>query len=439
MRRLLLTLCLVVSSYLMFAQQAFTVKVTDSKTGNPVTNASATVRGTGKGATTNNSGILKIQAKDNDVLEVSSIGYKPQMLTLSGSSELSVSLEPSSVDLGDIVFVGTRGAARAKTETAVPVDVIKINQVGLPTAKMDLTSVLNMAAPSFNYNKQSGADGADHLDLGTLRGLGPDQTLVLINGKRRHQTAFVGLFGSRGRGNSGADLNAFPQSAVDRIEILRDGASAQYGSDAMAGVINIILNKNVNHWTINTGWSGYYDTKYNPVKIHESNQYYSGNKIDGATFTLSANNGFALGKNGGFINFSFDFLKQGKTYRQVLDTNVQTNKDALPLNTSRRAFGDGSVQTEGGMYNMELPLGKDTKTTFYSFAAYNHKASDAFAYTRNLSARPDRFPVDENGNPIFVAGIMRTSIDGEVYYNPHIQTEIDDASIAMGLKGKLAK
>ena len=436
MRKLLVLLCLLTSSYLLSAQQTFTVKVTDSKTGNPVTNASATVRGSGKGASSNSDGIIKIQAAANDVLEITCIGYTPQSVRVSGSTTISVSLEGSSVDLGDIVIIGSRGAARAKTETAVPVDVIRINQVGLPTAKMDLTSVLNMAAPSFNYNKQSGADGADHLDLGTLRGLGPDQTLVLINGKRRHQTAFVGLFGSRGRGNSGADLNAFPQSAVDRIEILRDGASAQYGSDAMAGVINIILKKDVNHWTINTGWSGYYDTKYNSLKSYDPTQYYTpANNIDGSTYTFSANNGFTLGKNGGFINFSFDYLKADKTYRQVPDTNVQTNADALPLNSSRRAFGDGSVQTDGAMYNMELPLCKDSKTTFYSFAGYNHKASDAFAYTRNLSARPDRFPVDVNGVPIIVPSIMHQSSDGEVYYNPHIGTDINDASISMGLKG----
>lgn len=103
--------------------------------------------------------------------------------------------------------------------------------------------MLNFAAPSFNHAKQSGSDGADHVDLGTLRGMGPDQTLVLINGKRRHQTAFVSVFGTRGRGNSGTDLNAIPQSSIDRIEILRDGASAQYGSDAIAGVMNIILKK----------------------------------------------------------------------------------------------------------------------------------------------------------------------------------------------------
>ena len=439
MRKLLLSTSLIFCSYLLFAQQNFTVKVTDSKTGNPVTNASVVVKATNKGASTNSEGVFTIQAKPNDVLEITCIGYQPQLVTLSGTSIIEVSLVPSSIDLGDIVIVGTRGAARAKTETAVPIDVIKINQVGLPTAKMDLTSVLNMSAPSFNYNKQSGADGADHVDLGTLRGLGPDQTLVLINGKRRHTTAFVALFGTRGRGASGTDLNAFPQSAVDRIEILRDGASAQYGSDAMAGVMNIVLSKNVNHWIINTGWSGHNDTKFNARKFNAGNQYYSGNKIDGGTFTLSANNGLTMGKNGGFVNFSFDYRSQGKTYRQVDTTNWQTDKNAIPyINGGRRAFGDGSIKTFGVMYNMELPV-KDSKTTFYSYGGVNSKESDAFAYTRNMNARPNRFPVDAGGTPIYVPEIMRITNDGETYYNPHIGTNINDASIALGFKGVTAK
>ncbi len=101
-------------------------------------------------------------------------------------------------------------------------------------------SQLNIAVPSFNYNKQSGADGSDANDFASLRGLGFDQTLVLVNGKRRHLSAFVNQAGTRGRGNSGTDLNAIPEASIDRIEILRDGASAQYGSDAIAGVINII-------------------------------------------------------------------------------------------------------------------------------------------------------------------------------------------------------
>lgn len=107
--------------------------------------------------------------------------------------------------------------------------------------QLDVNQLLHYLAPSFNANKQSGSDGADHTDPATLRGLGPDQTLVLINGKRQHQSSLINIYGTRGRGNTGSDLNAIPISSIDHIEILRDGASAQYGSDAIAGVINIVL------------------------------------------------------------------------------------------------------------------------------------------------------------------------------------------------------
>ncbi len=428
---------MLISSQLLFSQkQTITGKVTDAKTGEPISGVSVKIRATKTGTVTNKEGVFTISAAPNDVLEISSVGFKTETVTPNGQTNISINLAAASSELTEVVFVGSRGAARAKIETPVPVDVIKINQVGLPTAKMDLTSVLNYAAPSFNYNKQSGADGADHVDLGTLRGLGPDQTLVLINGKRRHQTAFVGLFGTRGRGNSGVDLNAFPEASVDRIEILRDGASAQYGSDAMAGVINIILKKDINHWTINTGWSGYYDTKNNARKYNAGNQYYSGNAVDGNTFTLSVNNGFAIGKNGGFVNISADFLKQGKTYRQADTTNYQLNKNSLPyLNTGRRAFGDGSITTSGIMYNMEIPFSASGKTSFYSFGGYNYKSSDAYAYSRNYSAKPERFPVNSNGTLINAPDILRTANDGEIYYNPHIQTHIQDISLALGVKG----
>ena len=418
-----------------FAQQTVTGKITDNN-GSPLAGASVKVKGTNRGTLTNNTGDFSIQAGSADELEITIIGYKKQSVKVGTSSTLAISLESEITELGEIVFVGTRGSGRAKTETAVPVDVIRINQIGLPTAKMDLTSVLNIAAPSFNYNKQSGADGADHIDIGTLRGLGPDHTLVLINGKRRHPTAFVGLFGTRGRANSGVDMNGFPEASVDRIEILRDGASAQYGSDAIAGVINIILKKDINHWTLmQDGVVTMIQSSTLKNSMEEMNIIQE-DKVDGNTFTFSANNGFALGKNGGFINVSLDFLTQGKTYRQADTLNPYTNKNSLVyLNTGRRAFGDGSVTTAGAMYNMELPTTKAGKTTYYSFGGYNYKASDAFAYTRNLSARPDRYPVDQNFTPIIVPSIMRTSKDGEVYYNPHIQTHITDISMANGIKG----
>ncbi len=431
-----LSLILLLSQSSIFAQ-SFVVKgkVTDAKTGAPIDGVTVKLRSSRAGTVTDSNGLFHINASANNELQVSAIGYQPAFAKINGRPEINIALNSSITDLSEIVLVGSRSGGRVRTETPVPIDVININQAGTTTARADLVSQLNYAAPSFNYNKQSGADGADHVDLGTLRGLGPDQTLVLINGKRRHQTAFVTLFGTRGRGNSGADLNAFPEAAVDRIEILRDGASAQYGSDAMAGVINIVLKKDINHWTINTGVAGYYDHKYNSLNSVDPSQYYTGHRVDGGTYTFSANNGFAIGKNGGFINLSLDFLQQQKTFRQVPDTNVSTNSKALPTNTGRRAFGDGSVTTGGAMYNMEIPTSANNKVTFYSFGGYNYKASDAYAYTRNYSAKPERFPVDNNGNLLYVPSIMHKSRDGETFYNPHIQTHIIDMSMAAGIRG----
>ncbi|CAN5227405.1 TonB-dependent receptor [soil metagenome] len=427
-------MCLVVCSYVTNAQSVISGKVTDVSSGLPLEGVSVKIKSSNVVTITNKQGDFSIKAAAADAIIFSYIGYEDQEITVASQTSINVQLVSAITDLGQLVLVGTRTGGRIKTESPVPVDIININQAGAPTARMDLSSVLNYAAPSFNYNKQSGADGADHIDLGTLRGLGPDQTLVLINGKRRHQTAFVALFGTRGRGNSGTDMNSFPEAAVDRIEILRDGASAQYGSDAMAGVINIILRKDVNKWTINTGWAGYWD-KYNSLNSYDPSQYYTGNKIDGQTVSISANNGWAIGKNGGFINLSLDYLNQGKTFRQTLDTNVATNPDALPTNTGRRAYGDGSVWTAGGMYNMEIPTTASKKTTFYSFGGYNYKAADVYAYTRNYSGRPDRFPIDANGDLLFVPSIMHTSKDGETFYNPHIQAHITDMSLAAGLRG----
>jgi len=435
MRKPLLLGILLIAYIYTNAQITLTGKVVDAKSGAPIEGASIKLKNSKSGTYSTSTGSFMLSARPGDILEVSSIGYLKQIIGVNANeTNITIALEPSSTELKEIVFVGSRGAGRARTETPVPVDVIKINQVELPTAKMDLTSVLNVAAPSFNYNKQSGADGADHIDLGTLRGLGPDQTLVLINGKRRHQTAFVALFGTRGRGASGVDLNAFPEASVDRIEILRDGASAQYGSDAIAGVINIILKKDPGHLAVNAGWSGYYDTKFNARKFNAGNQYYSGGAIDGNTFTLSLNDGIALGKKGGFINIGADFLTQGKTYRQADTTDWQNKKDGLPyINSGRRAMGDASLTSGGIMYNMELPAAG--KTTFYSFGGYNYKASDAYAYSRNWSAKPDRFPVDNNANLLFDPRIMRKTNDGETYFNPHIQTHIQDASMAFGFRG----
>jgi len=428
---------LLFSQLIAIAQKnIITGKITDPKTGAPLAGASVKLKGSHGGVTTNNDGVFRIEANRGDVLEVTMIGYKTQLVEVSSSTDITIKMEGEATELNQVVLVGTRRAGRVKLETPVPVDIVNVDQATMPTGKMDLTAVLNYAAPSLNYNKQSGSDGADHIDLATLRGLGPDQTLVLINGKRRHQTAFVAMFGTRGRGNSGTDLNAIPVSAIDRVEILRDGASAQYGSDAIAGVINLILKKNVNQFSANVGYGGYMDHKYSTYQKQSLGQYeVPGSGIDGNSITFGANYGAPIGKKGGFINLSLDFLHSGKTFRQVLDTaNLLKNDNALPINIYRRAHGDGSLDAGGAFYNMEMPL-KSEATSFYSFGGYNYKASDAFAFTRNFSAHPERFVTDANGDVIDVPGIIKTSSDGETYFNPHIQTHIQDYSFVFGLKG----
>ncbi|MBM3414673.1 MAG: TonB-dependent receptor, partial [Bacteroidetes bacterium] len=204
-------LCLIIlfAGFVALAQQTINGKVTDPN-GLPLAGISILSKKTGKGTQTAADGTFRLQVAADDELQITGIGYVPQTISTGSNTVINIPLSQSVEELGQVVLVGTRRFGRVKTETTAPVDVINVGQATAPTARMDLTSVLNYAAPSFNYNKQSGSDGADHIDLATLRGLGPDQTLVLVNGKRRHQTAFVAVFGTRGRGNSGTDLNAIP-------------------------------------------------------------------------------------------------------------------------------------------------------------------------------------------------------------------------------------
>ncbi|MBV6442420.1 MAG: TonB-dependent receptor [Haliscomenobacteraceae bacterium CHB4] len=412
------------------AQITLKGKVTDAN-GEALVGVTITERGTSNGTVSGADGAFTLNYSRADaVIVFSYTGYATQEVVTDGRSELNIAMEQDENLLDQIVIVGSRRANRTQTETPVPVDVINVGAVTLTTARADVTSLLNYTAPSFNYNKQSGSDGADHIDLATLRGLGPDQTLVLVNGKRRHQTAFVSVFGTRGRGNSGTDLSAIPVQAIDRVEILRDGASAQYGSDAIAGVMNIILKKNVRQFSADFGVSGYYDKKYNPSFDGNPDNFYEiedGKKLDGLLYNVGANYGIPLGGRGGFLNLTLNYANQGKTFRQELDGK-------LPDNYVRRAHGDASMQSFGGMFNAEVPLKENDRLTFYTFGGYNRKESDAYAFTRTFSARPDRFPTD-GGDLIEVPGIIKQDSSGEFYFNPHIQTEIQDVSFAAGIDG----
>src|SRR5215210_3974298 len=231
------------------AQAVITGTVKDEN-GNLLSGASVSLQGTSTGTTTDNSGSYTLRVKGGTYTVSSSfVGFltSPKRVTVADGATTTTdfSLVSSGVS-NEVVVLGSRALPRTQLETPVPVDVIDVKKIAQDAPQVYVNQILNYVAPSFNSGTQSIADGSDHIDPASLRGLGPDQVLVLVNGKRRHNTALVNINGSFGRGSTGTDLNSIPVASIDRIEILRDGASAQYGSDAIAGVINIILKSSVN-------------------------------------------------------------------------------------------------------------------------------------------------------------------------------------------------
>ncbi|OCK50636.1 TonB-dependent receptor [Chryseobacterium sp. CBo1] len=225
------------------------------------------------------------------------------------------------------ITVGSRNKNRVATDTPVPVDVINISSQSVLSPQTDLTQILNYAAPSFTSNSTTVADGTDHIDPAQLRGLGPDQVLVLLNGKRRHTSSLVNINGSPGRGSVGTDLNAILAFAIERLEVLRDGASAQYSSDAIAGVINVIMKRNTKNLTaaITAG----------AFNSSGSNDHSGG--WDVGKYQLDLNYGTNLGNNG-FINFTGSLLNRDDTGRaRATTSNIFNAYNAI----EQRALNDG--------------------------------------------------------------------------------------------------
>ena len=221
-----------------------------------------------------------------------------------------------------VTVVGSRRVGNASsTDTAVPVDFIPMTKATEQGGQFDLAQVLNNVSPSFNSTRQTGADGADLVDSAALRGLGSDQTLVLVNGKRRHTTALVNLFGARNRGNTGTDMNALPLMAIRSVQVLRDGAAAQYGSDAIAGVINIELKKTLGCESV----LGY-------------GQYSEG---DGENYLASAYCGVAVA--GGVLGITGEYYDRGRSNRA---------EEGNP-----RIIGDTKAQNKTLYVNGEFPAG----------------------------------------------------------------------------------
>ncbi len=400
-------ICLAAALFCAFttmAQISVKGKITD-RNGQPVEGASVKEKGTGNGTTTDRDGnyILKVSNASATVV-FSGTGMTEQEVALGGKTTADVTLSPANLSMGAVEVVGTRSLKRSATETAVPIDIIPVSRIVNSLGQADLNQILQYVAPSFNSNRQSGSDGADHVDPATLRGLGPDQTLVLVNGKRYHQSSLVNLYGSRGRGNTGTDLNTIPAAAIERIEILRDGAAAQYGSDAIAGVINIVLKSNTGG-TANVSFGQFMTGRGKSLSSDKGKVISS--RSDGATVNANVNYGFKL-KNNGFANFTVDYLNKQKTFRP--------NFGALFPDNYRQKYGDGGITNLSLFLNAAMPL--KGAASFYLAGGYSRREGSAFAYTRDAGS-------ERNVTAIYPDG-----------FNPLIGSEINDASVSFGIRSK---
>ncbi|AZA81244.1 TonB-dependent receptor [Chryseobacterium lactis] len=340
---------------------------------------------------------MKIKYISIILIGISSLSYAQQIKdTLAKESKID-----------EVAITGSRNKKRTVVNTPVPIDIIDIKQVSQATGQVEVNQLLQFSAPSFNSNKQSGSDGADAVDPATLRGLGPDQTLLLLNGKRYHQSSLINLFGTKGRGNTGYDMNTIPIGAIKRVEVLRDGASAQYGSDAIAGVINVILNDR------DKGFEGNAFYGMNLFKSPGNNDVVSDHKVDGMTFDFSGNLGTKIGTKGGFGNFTVEFINKDYAIRNA-NPDIYNNPQPAP----RQRFGDAKAQNVYFFGNIELPLSDGLK--FYSRQGFSHRNTKAYAWTRTVDA-------DGNIPEIYPAG-----------FNPIENTNISDFTFDNGLKFKVA-
>lgn len=453
----------------IFAQSyQVTGKVTDSDN-QPLPGVSVTIEGTSRGTTTDFNGDYAIMVQSRENLIFSYVGYNEKKLEMDGTKIFNVVLV-SGVELKEVVVVGTRNPNRTAVDTAVPVDVIDVAELITAGPQVNLNQILNYVAPSFTSNTQTIADGTDHIDPASLRGLGPDQVLVLINGKRRHNSSLVNVNGTFGRGSVGTDLNAIPAASIERIEVLRDGAAAQYGSDAIAGVINIVLKRSTNELNLNVTTGANFS--------ENANDQTGG--VDGQTTNVSANYGLQLGDKGGFINFTGDFdVREDYSRMLKLEDNIFNLYNTVERFANNAGYDLSKLLDDdvsdviqyGNAAGLNLDpnatkaqlrtiLGADN--TNAELAARGLERSDFNMRVGQSALRGGRFfgnfslPLNDNGTELYaVAGMSSRTGNSAGFYRapnsrntytpayingflPEINSNIKDKSFSVGIKGKVS-
>jgi len=435
---------IVIFSLKLSAQNLGTLKgkITEAKTGNALPGANVVVIGKNIGTAANLKGEYSLKlAPGTYKIRASFVGYKPQFssvkITAHKTIILNFSLREDLIGTNEVVVIGSRTRNRTVVNSPVPVDVLTAKDIE-QTGATQTTTLLKMLVPSFNQPENTVTDGSDEVRPAAIRGMNPDHVLVLVNGKRRHSSALVHVNGSIGRGSSGVDLNAIPVSAIERIEVLRDGASAQYGSDAIAGVINIILKKKVgldvsatSGEYITTQKRGYSESEGNRPGEDASSYSWDGkvenvNISDGFSTDVNVGYGFKV-KNDGIFYLSAIYTNHNGTNRAGLDPRQQyfSLPDGSPdprektFNRLNHHWGDSRTIDMGFFFNGDIPLSDNTR--FYTFGGYTYRKGFAGGfYRRSLD--------DRNVRSIYPDGFL-----------PEIAPKITDLSIVAGLKGNFGE
>jgi iron complex outermembrane receptor protein len=366
----------------------------------PLPGVTITVKGKKTATASNDAGEFEIQASPGDILVIQSIGYEKKEILISQHAHIHILLKTNTLNMGSVTVIGSRGRPRTDVGRPVPVDLFTAKEIQR-TGQVELAQMIHFSAPSFNSTKHGISNVTSYVDPATLRGLGPDQTLVLVNGKRRHQSAALNVNNVVGRGSVGTDLNVIPTGAIDRLEILRDGAAAQYGSDAIAGIINLQLKRSASGGSL----AGHYG------RTKEG---------DGTTYEQVLNVGLPLGNKGGFVNATFQFHHNDPTDRstpfngRVYNSNVATDDSIIAARKFNRQiegtkYGTSKNTSGIAFLNAELPLKNDW--VIYSFGGYSHKKVTAYGFFRPPSNAKRRvLNIYPNGYaPVFPATLQDIS------------------------------
>ena len=403
-------------SFTAFSQNKLTGTVTDEKA-QPL--AGVIIQLTGTSATTFSDAKGRYEISDSLpfpwTILVNFSGVQTKEFLVNGQGNFDIQLNVGTT-LQTATVVGTRGKRRSDLTRPVPVDIISSRELQ-NTGQIELGQQLQFASPSFN-SAQYGINGSlVYANYATLRGLGPDQLLVLVNGKRRHQFSIPHIGFSIARGMVVTDMNTIPFLAVEQAEILRDGAAAQYGSDAIAGIVNLQLRK--------TTGQGIFKTQYGVTR-----------EGDGANYLAALNYGFKLGKEKSYLNFTLHYQTLGESNRsdpftgtiyaanRRVDDSIRAARGVYPATGPFKVgvFGSSEVKSPQFFVNAGYPI--NDKWSLYSFGGYSYKKALGYGLFRNAiasnaNANPARYPNGyvpefpaEDKDYSGVVGLTRTVLNG---------------------------